>query len=57
MCSRCAAVKMDVPDSCGVDPYNGTHHCSGLHANSHLSADGFLSNRTAHSSFDNHAGW
>ena len=33
---------MDVPDSCGVDPYNGTHHCSGLHANSHLSADGFL---------------
>ena len=48
---------MDVPDSCGVDPYNGTHHCSGLHANCHLSADGFLSNRTAHSSFDSHAGW
>jgi hypothetical protein len=35
---------LDIPDSCSVNPYNGTHKCSSGNASS-MSADGFLSDR------------
>jgi hypothetical protein len=39
-----AGIKMDVPDSCSVEPYTGRHTCTGPQTQN-LSADGFLSNR------------
>ena len=37
-------LSMDTPDSCGVNPYNGTHTCAGG-SSANMSADGFLSDR------------